>query len=266
VATLWHYIREGEVQVALPEPRNPISSRNRVSPVRLLDLSGAEVQLKQEAGVLKIPVTVKRYALLCDGVTKDELAKALETAKVASLPSLKVWIQAEKSKRCEGKMALGSAVELKDDGAFGDFVVCTDAPSPKEPQEWFCEYTVDIPRKGTWSVWARLRYPTGTDMSFAFVPAGEPLTLSLSQVLGNSGQNEGKWHWDGQGGGMASVPGQRARQLKLDKGPFTFRIYAREGTGSPQTNPRIDLLCLCDDPGYVPTDEDARAGKVVGAP
>jgi hypothetical protein len=91
------------------------------------------------------------------------------------------------------------------------------------------------------------------------VPAGEPVTLSGEQVLGNSGKNEGQWHWDGHGGGSTSVPGQHARQMKLDKGPFTFRVYAREGGGSVATNPRMDMICLCDDPGYVPNDEDAKA-------
>jgi hypothetical protein len=247
VATLWHYIREGEVVLGL-----------NVKSARLLDFAGREVSFSREAGIMKIPVSVKRYALMCEGVTKDELAKALEGAKVATLPSLKLWIQAERFTRCEGKMSLGSAAGLKDEGALADFVVCSDSPNRGKPQEWFCEYTVDIPRKGTWSVWARLRYPTGGDMSFGFVPAGEPLTLSGEQVLGNSGQNQGQWHWDGHGGGVTSIPGQHARQMKLDKGPFTFRIYAREGPGAVERNPRIDVICLCDDPGYVPNDEEAR--------
>jgi hypothetical protein len=98
-------------------------------------------------------------------------------------------------------------------------------------------------------------------MSFAFVPTGEPLTLGGSQALGNSGRNEGRWHWDGQGGGITSVPGSNARQLKLDKGPFTFRIYAREGPGRTETNPRLDMICLSEDAGYVPNDGDAKPSR-----
>ena len=249
VATLWHYIREGELEITLSPKK-----------ARSLDFAGADVPFKQEGGVVKVPVTVKRYALLCEGVTKEELAKALEGGKVATRPPLKIWVQAEKFARCEGKMSLGSAAGLKDEGAFGDFVVCTDRLDRDKPQEWFCEYTVEVARKAGWSVWARLRYPTGGDMSFGFVPAGEPVTLSGEQVLGNSGKNEGKWHWDGHGGGSASVPGEHARQMKLDKGPFTFRIYPREGPGIVEKNPRIDMICFCDDPNYVPNDEDARKG------
>lgn len=246
VATFWHYIREGEVRLTLNAKR-----------VRLLDFAGTDVPFKQEHDTLILPAALHRYTLICDGVKSEELAKALKGAKVTTLPPIMIWIQAERFTRCGGKMALGSAVGLKDEGAIGDFVVCTGAPSPSDAREWFCEYTVEMPRKGTWSVWARLRYPTGGDMSFGFVPAGEPLTLAGEQILGNSGQNRGQWHWDGNGGGTASVPGQRVRRIKLDKGPFTFRVYAREGPGRVADNPRIDMLCLCDDPGYVPNDEEA---------
>jgi len=249
VATLWHYIREGEVRLTLNAEK-----------VRLLDFAGRDVAFRRDGGMLKIPVSVRRYTLLCEGVTKSELTKALEHAKAEAMPLARLWIPAAKFTRCEGKMALGSAVGLKDDGTLsGELVVCTGAPKVQTKQEWFCEYTVDIPRKAVWSVWARLRYPTGGDMSFAFVPAGETLTLSGSQALGNSGRNEGRWHWDGQGGGVRSAPGSHARQVKLDKGPFAFRIYAREGPGRTAVNPRLDMICLSEDAAYVPNDEDAKA-------
>jgi hypothetical protein len=54
------------------------------------------------------------------------------------------------------------------------------------------------------------------------------------------------------------LPGQPIT-LALRKGPFAFRIYAREGPGSAETNPRLDLLCLSDEPEAVPTDEMAKA-------
>jgi len=40
-----------------------------------------------------------------------------------------------------------------------------------------------------------------------------------------------------------------------------LRIWAREGGGTAATNPRLDLLCLTDDPDYLPTDTDAAALK-----
>jgi len=47
----------------------------------------------------------------------------------------------------------------------------------------------------------------------------------------------------------------------LPKGEFVLRIWAREGGGTAATNPRLDLLCLTDDPDYLPTDTDAAALK-----
>jgi hypothetical protein len=66
------------------------------------------------------------------------------------------------------------------------------------------------------------------------------------------------WHWTGTGGGVTSVPPGKPIQLTLPAGPFTFLLYGREGPGTPDTNPRIDGFCLTEDPGYVPTDADAR--------
>ena len=77
-------------------------------------------------------------------------------------------------------------------------------------------------------------------------------------MLGNCGVNEKKWHWTGRGGGSTSVPPAQPISLKLEKGPFTFRIYAREGPGTPELNPRLDVICLSDEVWTIPTDEDVR--------
>jgi len=34
----------------------------------------------------------------------------------------------------------------------------------------------------------------------------------------------------------------------LDAGEFVFRIYPREGNGTAAGNPRLDCLCLAEDP------------------
>jgi hypothetical protein len=96
-------------------------------------------------------------------------------------------------------------------------------------------------------------------MSFGFVPSGEPVTLSGAQVIGNCGVNNAQWHWTGRGGGVTTVPPGAPIRLKLDQGEFRFRIYPREGPGTAQANPRLDVMCLCEDPNDVPNDADARA-------
>ncbi|MDZ7618654.1 MAG: hypothetical protein U1E05_16750, partial [Patescibacteria group bacterium] len=40
---------------------------------------------------------------------------------------------------------------------------------------------------------------------------------------------------------------------------FPFRIHAREGAGTAQANPRLDLICLTEDPDQAPTDAEAKA-------
>ncbi len=62
----------------------------------------------------------------------------------------------------------------------------------------YCEYNLNIPRKANWTLWARVRYPTGGDMSFGIVRPDEEVTLTGAQVLGNCGVNDKKWHWTGR--------------------------------------------------------------------
>ena len=118
---------------------------------------------------------------------------------------------------------------------------------------------MDIPRAARWCVWARVRYTRPVDESFWFVPQTGDESASKPICLGNCGKNEAKWHWTARGGGSTAVPPGSPIVLKLPKGPFTFRIYGREGGAVAQNNPRLDCLCICDDPDYLPTDADARA-------
>lgn len=45
---------------------------------------------------------------------------------------------------------------------------------------------------------------------------------------------------------------------------FAFAGPTTRGEDIVIENPRLDCICLCDDPGYVPTDEDAKAGLKQG--
>ncbi len=251
VATMWHYLREGEVLLPI-EP----------SKVRVTDFSGKTIETKAEEGKLLVPIGHQRTTLLFSGLTPEQVREALEQAELRVRPPAYVWVRAEDCRRFEGEMALGSKVGLKDPEALGDFIVCTGAPALGKQKDWYCEYTVELPHEGRWTLWARVRYPTGGDMSFGIVQPGEEVTLGGKQVLGNCGVNDKKWHWTGRGGGSTTAPPGQPITFKLPKGPFTFRIYAREGGGKAEVNPRLDCLCFTDEIETMPNDE--IAAKALG--
>ena len=210
------------------------------------------------AGRTAIPVDRRCRQFNIRGVSIETLRKAMQTAEFTMRPPRRVWVQATEFTSCSGAMATGSAVGVDDPDAIGDFVVCTGKIDRSPPYPSFCEYRVRIPEAGLWTLWARVRYPRGSDMSFGFVPGGQEVTLSGQQVIGNCGVNKGHWHWTGRGGGVTTVPPGAPIRLKLAQGEFTFRIYPREGPGTTEANPRLDVICLCEDPDAVPTDSQAR--------
>ena len=156
-------------------------------------------------------------------------------------------------------MTKGSQIGVKDPDALGDVVLCPGPIDRSGRNSGYCEYRISIPRKARWTLWARVRYPTGGDMSFGLVLPGEEVTLSGKQVLGNCGVNDRRWHWTGRGGGVTTVPPGSPIVFPLEPGPFVFRIYPREGAGTASANPRLDCFCLSESPEYAPTDADATA-------
>jgi len=247
VATLWHYLGEGTTTLAL-DPAKTL----------LIGLTGERLPLKVKDGKVVVPADSTRHTLVCRGVSPDALKATLAAARVWVRPPKLIFIRASEFTELTGEMAKGSEAGVTEPDAFGDVIVCTGRPHFSRVRHWYVEYTVDIPYEARWAFWARVRYPSGADDSFALVRPDEEVTLKHDQVLGNCGVNEKKWHWTGRGSGSAAIPPGRIIVLKLDKGPFTFRIYGREGPGAAALNPRLDLLCLCDDPGLTPTDEHAR--------
>jgi hypothetical protein len=248
VATIWHYLRDALVV--------PDIDATRVS---VTTFDGAPVKVKTEDGKPIVPVGLTRTTLLAKGVSADELRAALERAEVRARPVAMLFIRAGDYQTITGEMGKGSAVGVHEPEALSDDVlICTGRPNMQQPQPWYAEYTVDIPHDGRWALWARVRYPSGADESFGVVRPDEQVTLGGAQILGNCGVNEKRWHWTGRGGGVTSVPPAEPIVFSLKQGPFTFRIYAREGGGSAAVNPRLDLLCLTDDPLTVPTDEHAK--------
>lgn len=248
VATIWHYAgREGTVTLDLP-----------ADALTLTGFDGEAKEFVADNGRPVIPIGAHRATLLCEGVEPTALQEALARAEVKVRQPLMLWVTAAECDRIEGEMAPGSQVGVTEEGALsGDVLVCTDRPGYAEPKQWFAEYTVDVPTAGVWTIWARVRYPRGVDDSFGLVAEGEDLTLSGDQVLGNAGQNEAQWHWTGRGAGTAALPPGAPIRRHLEQGPFTFRIYAREG-GGLEVNPRLDMICISEDPVLVPTDEMAQ--------
>jgi hypothetical protein len=245
VATLWHYAREAEIIV-------PLSPRQ----VRLRDLEGQPVKFEAQGDRVKLHVANMRLALLSP-LPVEQLRSALEQAQAVHRPVQRLWIQAETGKLV-GEMALGSTAGVTEPGSLGDFVVCTGRPNFDTANPWYAEYTVDVPREGRWTLWARVMYPGGGDMSFGLWLPPDPLSLDSGKAIGNCGIGVDRWHWTGRGGGSTSEAPGAPITLKLPKGPFTFRVVAREGRGTAATNPRLDALLLTDEPDDMPTDEMAR--------
>jgi len=192
------------------------------------------------------------------GAPAESVRRALESARFTVHPPRRIWIKAADFSASAGSMVKASAAGIQDPDAVGDFILCSGKIDRSAASPSYCEYRVHIPKKGVWTLWSRVRYPRGGDMSFGFVPGGEEVTLNGDQVIGNCGLNEARWHWTGRGGGVTTVPPGSPIRLQLDEGDFTFRIYPREGPGTAETNPRLDVMCLCESVEDVPTDDEAR--------
>ena len=251
--TLWHGRgRDGKLALhtaVLPES-TVVSEQGTDGDQSVLSVDGTP------DGVLPVDHRYRKFVIR--GASLDQVRAAIEAATFTIRPPHRLWIQAANFTNSSGNMTTGSASGIEDPDALGDFIVSNSKIDRTGADGSYCEYIVQIPKKATWTFWARVRYPRGSDMSFGLVPDGQQVTLTGSQVFGNCGRNESKWHWTGRGGGITTVPPGSPIRLTLDKGEFRFRIYPREGPGTAQTNPRLDVICLCEDPDDLPTDDDAR--------
>jgi len=248
VASLWHYLgKDGQLTVAA----------DRVSAI---DLAGREVELAAVAGETAIAIDGRRTLVRFPGLTPQEVTRLLSRAAFAARQPATLWIEAESFARIDGQMSRGADAKVQDLETIGDFVVGTGAPRSTADPNGSCEYRVTIPHAGLWTVWGRVRYPRGGDMSFTIeLPDGSG--RPQRHVLGNCGQAGTAWHWTGSGSGVSTQPPGSPIRVKLEAGEYTFRVYPREGHGSAQVNPRLDVLCWTEDPAYVPTDADRKAAK-----
>jgi hypothetical protein len=246
VATVWHYLgKDGRLLVD-------------TSSVRAYDLRGNELAVEKTDIGASLPVDHRRILLLFVDLTPEVVREILANADLELRKPDVIWLQAEDFEHRAGAMARGSEVGMHEPDALDDVVLCRGPIDRSGQTPCYLEYRVQIPRKARWTLWARVRYPTGGDMSFGLVLPDDEVTLTGKQVIGNCGVNQKQWHWTGRGGGVTTVPPGSPVIFDLEPGEFIFRIYPREGSGTLAGNPRLDCFCLAESPDYVPTDADAR--------
>ncbi len=138
-----------------------------------------------------------------------------------------LWIPAEQAKGLAPTMVMAGRLGLLEENVLGDFLVPTVTSAAERPDVGcFAEFQADVPRAGTYCIWARVRYPWVGKASFGFV-AGEAAKTGPVLPLAESGGGTRDWHWSSQGGADGR-PGGGLLAVKLKAGKFTFRIVARE--------------------------------------
>ncbi|HID07522.1 MAG TPA: hypothetical protein EYP10_10315 [Armatimonadetes bacterium] len=245
LAAYWHTWGKGTITIRLTGEE-----------FKLTDFKGNAVEFKRDGDMLILPLG-KRYILHCGRLPRDQIATAFQKAVVEFGPGVAIWLQAEDAYKLVGGMVKGSQIGLRDDGAFGDFIVSRIPATPRAIPECYAEYRIRVPHAGAYYIWGRFKYPSGGGQSFAFILAGEPATGALSKAIGNSAVKALQWHWDSQSSGDAIPPGSGRRMVRFKKGINTFRIYAREASDDPKRNPRLDMILITDNAIYVPKDADA---------
>lgn len=247
IATVWHFAgKDGRLHL-------------EAVPVAAYDILGNPVEVTRSGGHVAVPVDQRRLLLYFPDTDAETAQRLLRDARLELRQPAVIWIQAEDRQQQVRDMVKGSEADVREPDAVGDVVLCRGTIDRTASAPSYCEYRVAIPHKGRWTLWARVRYPTAGDMSFGVVLPDEPVTLTGRQVLGNCGVNNAQWHWTGQGGGVTTVPPGSPIVFDLQAGEFVFRIYPREGNGTAAGNPRLDCLCLAEDPDYRPSDADASA-------
>jgi hypothetical protein len=181
-------------------------------------------------GQVAIPLGPARYLLTVRDVAEADLRAALADAEFRLRPPERLFVRAEHFTRLEGEMAPGFELGIEDPDAFGDVLVVTGRPTVSPARDWYAEYTVEIPRAGLWSIWGRVRYPSGGDQSFGFVVPGEQVTLAYGdgQILGNCGV--GVQH--------VALDGPRNRLDRRPARPATDPQAARRSVHVPHLRPR----------------------------
>lgn len=230
-----------------------------VSGCRLEAEDGTLLDWRRQEGGYLLPMDKTRRFFVCGQADRETVLDALRRAQYQPHVPTKLFVPAIAAQALVTPFKRGAEAGIAEEEAIGpDVLVCLGNAVHSSKPTWYAEYSLDIPHDGTWAVWARVRYPSGKDDSFGLVPDGVKATLQGNQVLGNCGRNDRKWHWTARGSGSTSLPPGSPLCLRLPKGTFTFRVYARECSANPALTPRLDVLALTDEPAAIPTDAEAR--------
>lgn len=220
----------------------------------LRDMKGHAITFSRTESGLHLPVG---EPLLFDpgGAPAEKVVRAFQEASLLPAPRQVIWIPADRA-RLFGRMQHASRLRLKDPGALADWIVCTGKPDRDRMPSWYAEFAINIPATDTYTLWARVRSPSGQAGSFAIAAPGTRIPRDSALLLGNTDGGAAHWHWTSQGDGKDASPGSGRLRLRLTRGGTLLRVYAREGLGTAEANPRLDFLCLTNDPDYTPSDAD----------
>lgn len=230
----WRHRGSGTLRVPFPDTE-----------ARLLTPGGAPVELIRRGGDLYLPVD-EPLVLDCGAAGDAEIARAFRQAELLPPTRHVLWVGADAASISE-RMRRASHLRLKDAGALTDFLVCDGQPG-------FAEVKVEVPVTDTYTVWARLRHPSRRDGSFTLRVGGASEAPEHPLAAGEAARAE--WCWVSGEAALPSQPREQRLRLHLSKGTALLRLQVRGKTGDAETNPRLDMLCLTNDPEYVPRDRD----------
>lgn len=229
--SLWNVSQKVNLEIALlPEK------------VKFTDYEGKPVEVQILPGArIVVPVTTRLY-MQTESASRHYLLAAFRSAKVTPvLPEMRV-VQAEDG-QIAGRFTSARKEGVQFAGTMGDCIVPSADFDKAKKEDSLCEYVFNLPKTGLWYLWARVRYVDVDSNSFNLLAPG----MSEPQMFGNSGQIFGAWFWEGPA------------KLELKEGANVIKILGREG--SAKLSPALDVLCLVDDPTYVPNDQDVRSVK-----
>ena len=120
-------------------------------------------------------------------------------------------------------------------------------------------FEIDLPGAGDWRLWGRFYYPGrpgSNDANSFFVRVDDgPL-----RTFGNNKDFFRAWHWDGDGARERGTPVALALG-SLPAGRHRLAVEKREAT--PEA-PRLDVLALSREPGFMPSDEAFERRQAAG--
>ena len=123
-------------------------------------------------------------------------------------------------------------------------------------------YSVNLPDPGYWYLWGRFYYPGASagNGACSFFASVDDQAL---QLFGDDCDFAEQWHYDGDGGpGRTGGVGQPLLLGSFAAGPHSLKVEKREVM---PIAPRMDVLCLTQNPSAVPSDEEVQVA-LAGCP